>query len=55
MELIILYFIPHWILFYHYQILGGVWYMEIGGENRYLIHFFPYSYVWINVKNVEMK
>ena len=35
--------------------LGGVWYMGIGSENRHLISFLPYSYVWINVKKVEMK
>ena len=35
--------------------LGGVWYTGIGSENRHLISFFPYSYVWINVKTEEMK
>ena len=34
---------------------GGVWYTGIGSGNRYLIHFLLYSYIWINVKNIEME
>ena len=30
--------------------LRGVWYTGMGSGNRHLIHFLPYSYVWINVK-----
>ena len=29
--------------------------MGIGSENRHLIPFLPYFYVWINVKKAEMK
>ena len=35
--------------------LGGVWYMGIGSENRHLIPFLPYSYVWINIKKTKME
>ena len=37
------------------QIVRDVCYTGIGSENRHLIHFLPYSYVWINVKKEEME